>query len=110
MRASIANDGHLRRHPRSSFLVAEKMNNAKHLQMVSGVDKVSFWVAAFAADFGTYLVPTLALLAVFAAFNEPIYVEDGALGGIFLILLLFGWAAIPLSYLLHFPFQMPMNR
>jgi len=93
----------------SSFLVAEKMNNAKHLQMVSGVDKVSFWVAAFVADFVTYLVPALSLVIVIAAFNESNYVDNGALGGIFLLLLLFGWASIPLSYLLHFPFRMPMN-
>ena len=86
------------------------MNNAKHLQMVSGVDKVSFWVAAFAADFVTYMVPSLALLVVFAAFNEENYVDNGALGGIFVLLVFFGFASIPLSYLLHFPFKMPMNR
>jgi len=93
----------------SSFLVAERMNNAKHLQMVSGVDKISFWVSSFVADYVTYLIPAAAVMVVIVAFDQNAYVSGDSPAAIFILLLLFGWAAIPLSYVLHFPFRMPMN-
>mmetsp|Transcript_4100 Transcript_4100/g.5426 ORF Transcript_4100/g.5426 Transcript_4100/m.5426 type:complete len:1767 (-) Transcript_4100:194-5494(-) len=93
----------------STFLVWERMNNAKHLQMVSGVHKHLFWITAYISDFLNYLVPMVIIIIVFAAFNIDEFVKDDGLGAIVLLLLFFGLSSIPLSYLLHFPFRTPMN-
>jgi len=91
------------------FLVWERMNNAKHLQMVSGVDKLLFWCTSYLADLINFMVPFVAIMIVFAAFNSKEFVKNDGLTGIALLLLCFGWACIPLAYLLHFPFKTPMN-
>eukprot|EP00238_Polyblepharides_amylifera_P013822 CAMPEP_0196598342 /NCGR_PEP_ID=MMETSP1081-20130531/94265_1 /TAXON_ID=36882 /ORGANISM="Pyramimonas amylifera, Strain CCMP720" /LENGTH=1870 /DNA_ID=CAMNT_0041924027 /DNA_START=155 /DNA_END=5767 /DNA_ORIENTATION=+ len=93
----------------STFLVWERMNNAKHLQMVSGVHKLLFWVTAYLSDFLNYLVPMVVIIIVFAAFNIDEFVKEDGLGAIALLLLFFGLSSIPLAYLLHFPFRTPMN-
>jgi len=93
----------------SSFLVAERMNNAKHLQMVSGVDKVLFWVTSYLSDLINYLMPFTLIFVCFAAFNQDVFTANNGLAGIAMLLLFFGVSAIPLSYLCHFPFKTPMN-
>jgi LSD1 subclass zinc finger protein len=45
----------------------------------------------------------------FAIARVPAYSDDGALAVVFTALLLFGAAAMPLAYLLHFPFANEMN-
>ena len=62
---------------------------------VSGVDKISFWVASFVADYVTYLVPTAALMIVIVAFDQSAYVSGDSPMAICILLLLFGWAVIP---------------
>ena len=54
---------------RSVLLVWERMNNAKHLQMVSGVDKLMFWITSYLSDLITYTVPFAVIMILFAAFN-----------------------------------------
>lgn len=93
----------------SSFLVSERMNNAKHLQMVSGVDKVLFWVTSYLSDLINYLIPFTLIFVCFAAFNQDVFTGNNGLAGIAMLLVFFGISAIPLSYLCHFPFKTPMN-
>ena len=50
----------------SVFLVWERMNNAKHLQMVSGVDKLMFWTTAYLSDLFNYAVPYAVIMILFA--------------------------------------------
>jgi ATP-binding cassette subfamily A (ABC1) protein 1/ATP-binding cassette subfamily A (ABC1) protein 3 len=55
-------------------------------------------------------LPTRAQFTVaFAIARVPAYSDDGALAVVFTALLLFGAAAMPLAYLLHFPFANEMN-
>ena len=93
----------------SVFLVAEKRGHSKHLQMVSGVHRGTFWAATCAWDAANYMLPLGLLTCAFAASAVPAYSQDGALAVVFTLLLLFGAAAMPLSYLLHFAFSDEMN-
>ena len=57
---------------------------AKHLQFVSGVDAVSFWLATYSWDLINYLFPMLGIMIVFAAFQVDSLKDN--LGVIFLLL------------------------
>lgn len=57
---------------------------AKHLQFVSGVNAVSFWLATYTWDFLNYLIPMLGVFIMFAAFQVDSYSDD--LGTVFLLL------------------------
>ncbi|XP_076468682.1 phospholipid-transporting ATPase ABCA3-like [Babylonia areolata] len=89
------------------FIIRERQTGAKHLQVVSGVGPLAFWVASFAWDFINYLIPCLVLLIVFAAFQVDAYTEDGNLGLVLLFLMMFGIAVLPFIYILQFPFSSP---
>ncbi|KAK7485122.1 hypothetical protein BaRGS_00023662, partial [Batillaria attramentaria] len=87
------------------FLIKERAAGAKHMQVVSGVGPVVFWLANLVWDYVNYLLPSLLLLVVFAAYGTEAYVEDGRLGLVALVLVTYGWAILPLMYLVHFMFN-----
>ena len=59
---------------------------AKHLQFVSGVDAVSFWLATYSWDLINYLFPLLGIMIMFAAFQVDSLRND--LGAVFLLLVM----------------------
>jgi ABC-type Na+ transport system ATPase subunit NatA len=83
--------------------------DARTSQMVSGVHRATFWAATAAWDAINYMIPLIAFTVAFAIARVPAYSDDGALAVVFTALLLFGAAAMPLSYLLHFAFANEMN-
>ncbi|XP_072051924.1 LOW QUALITY PROTEIN: phospholipid-transporting ATPase ABCA3-like [Amphiura filiformis] len=90
------------------FVVAEKQSKAKHLQMVSGLDPLTYWLANFAWDMVNYLVIYIILIILFAAFNLDALAKEN-LGTTALLLILFGWAAIPFVYLISTMFKTPIT-
>ncbi len=52
-------------------VVKERASKSKHIQFVSGLDMSVYWLANFLWDFAIFLVPSIAILIVFAAFNVP---------------------------------------
>lgn len=89
------------------FLIKERSVGAKHLQVVSGVGPGAFWLSTFVWDIINYTIPVLCILVVFAAFQTEAYVNDGRLGIVFLIFMVYGWAVLPFVYLLHYLFKVP---
>lgn len=89
------------------FLIKERSVGAKHLQVVSGVGPGAFWMSTFVWDLINYTIPVLCILVVFAGFNTEAYVNDGRLGIVFLIFMVYGWAVLPFVYLLHYLFKVP---
>ncbi|KAG1667013.1 ATP-binding cassette sub-family A member 17 [Nymphon striatum] len=55
------------------FLVKEKAIRMKHLQVVSGVNLVTFWVTAFMWDFVNFIIPSIVMLLMFFVFNIEDY-------------------------------------
>ncbi|XP_068673102.1 phospholipid-transporting ATPase ABCA3-like [Montipora foliosa] len=91
----------------SSFvvlLVQERSNKAKHVQFVSGVDPLSYWSSAYTWDLINFFITALLILGLVAVFNVPAF-EGPRLGYLFLLLMLYGWAIIPLMYLFSFVFR-----
>ncbi|XP_076468754.1 phospholipid-transporting ATPase ABCA3-like [Babylonia areolata] len=89
------------------FIVKERVTGAKHVQVVSGVGPVVFWVSNLLWDYVNYLLPSLLLLLVFLAYGTEAYVEGGRLGLVALVLAMYGLAILPFVYLAHFLFSTP---
>uniref|UniRef100_A0A672IQI6 ABC transporter domain-containing protein n=1 Tax=Salarias fasciatus TaxID=181472 RepID=A0A672IQI6_SALFA len=87
------------------LLVTESSIKSKHVQNVSGVYLSNFWFSALVWDLINFLLPCLLMLVVFKAFGVKAFVEDNHLVDVLLLLLLYGWAVVPLMYLLSFLFS-----
>jgi ATP-binding cassette subfamily A (ABC1) protein 3 len=87
--------------------VKERVTKAKHLQFVSGVNFVTFWLANMVWDFINFLVPCAGILLTFLIFNEEGFISAEQQGRFILVFFLYGWAMLPLMYLLSFFFSIP---
>ncbi|XP_059350163.1 phospholipid-transporting ATPase ABCA1-like [Daphnia carinata] len=80
------------------FLVEERKSKAKHLQFVSGVKPITFWVAAYTWDMINYLIPCILVILIFVGFDQQAYIGPKNIQGMILLLVLYGLSAIPLMY------------
>lgn len=87
------------------LMVIESSIKSKHVQKVSGVYLSNFWFSALLWDLFNFLLPCLLMLVVFKCFGVKAFVEENHLVDVLLILLLYGWAVVPLMYLLSFLFS-----
>ncbi|KAM4530271.1 phospholipid-transporting ATPase ABCA3 isoform 1-T1 [Odontesthes bonariensis] len=87
------------------LLVTESSIKSKHVQQVSGVYLSNFWFSALLWDLVNFLLPCLLMLVVFQAFGVKAFVDNSHLIDVLLLLLLYGWAVVPLMYLLSFFFS-----
>ncbi|XP_070779248.1 phospholipid-transporting ATPase ABCA3 [Enoplosus armatus] len=87
------------------LLVTESSIKSKHVQQVSGVYLSNFWFSALLWDLVNFLLPCLLMLVVFQAFGVKAFVDNNHLVDVLLLLLLYGWAVVPLMYLLSFFFS-----
>ncbi|PWA21189.1 hypothetical protein CCH79_00009352 [Gambusia affinis] len=89
------------------FLIEERVSKAKHLQFVSGVKPILYWLANFAWDMLNYSVPAMIVVLIFISFQQQSYVSDTNLPALILLLLLYGWSITPLMYPASFVFSVP---
>ncbi|XP_068941040.1 phospholipid-transporting ATPase ABCA3-like [Petaurus breviceps papuanus] len=85
--------------------VTERIIKAKHLQFVSGVRIINFWLSAFLWDLFNFIIPCLLLLVVFKLCDVKAFIDDYHAADILLIFMLYGWSIIPLMYLMSFLFS-----
>ncbi|XP_062373279.1 phospholipid-transporting ATPase ABCA1-like isoform X2 [Sardina pilchardus] len=89
------------------FLIQERVNKAKHLQFVSGVNPAVYWVANFAWDMCNYIVPCFIVIVIFLCFQQKSYVSPPNLPALILLLVLYGWAITPMMYPASWLFSVP---
>lgn len=89
------------------FYIKERVSRAKLLQFVSGVSKVIFWFTAFLIDYVIFILISLILIGVLAAYQQDAFSTFEELGRNFSILVLFGFAAFPFTYICSFVFHVP---
>jgi len=92
----------------ASFIVREREEKFKHLQIICGVSPAAYWISAFLWDFTVYLVPFAICISGLAAFNLSDLVGD-AIDATCYCFILFGIAIIPFSYFLSFFFKSHSN-
>eukprot|EP00466_Bigelowiella_natans_P003580 jgi/Bigna1/73288/fgenesh1_pg.23_\ len=90
----------------AGFIIRERQTGSKHLQIISGVNIVAYWLSNFAWDFLNFLPSCIIALIVFAIYDLEAYTGDAA-GVVFLTSLLFALAIIPFTYCMSFLFKTP---
>ncbi|KAG7458914.1 hypothetical protein MATL_G00225660 [Megalops atlanticus] len=89
------------------FLIQERVNKAKHMQFISGVQPFLYWLANFVWDMCNYVVPATLVIIIFVCFQQEAYVSSTNLPVLALLLLLYGWSITPLMYPASFFFKIP---
>ncbi|XP_022527822.2 phospholipid-transporting ATPase ABCA1b isoform X2 [Astyanax mexicanus] len=89
------------------FLIQERVNKAKHMQFISGVQPFLYWLANFIWDMCNYVVPATLVILIFVCFQQKAYVSATNLPVLALLLLLYGWSITPLMYPASFLFEIP---
>ncbi|XP_072798873.1 phospholipid-transporting ATPase ABCA3-like isoform X2 [Vicugna pacos] len=84
--------------------VTERVTRAKHIQFLSGVYAINFWLSALAWDFFIFFISCCLLMVVFMWCGLELLVKDYHFLDTFFILMLFGWSVIPFTYLISFLF------
>ncbi|NXO00745.1 ABCA4 protein, partial [Rhinopomastus cyanomelas] len=80
------------------YLIQERVTKAKHLQFVSGVSPTIYWMTNFMWDIVNYALSAGMVVVIFAAFNKKAYTSPTNLPVLVALLLLYGWAVIPMMY------------
>ncbi|XP_059372109.1 phospholipid-transporting ATPase ABCA1b [Carassius carassius] len=89
------------------FLIQERVNKAKHMQFISGVQPYLYWLANVLWDMCNYVVPATLVILIFVCFQQKAYVSATNLPVLALLLLLYGWSITPLMYPASFLFKIP---
>ncbi|XP_067219925.1 retinal-specific phospholipid-transporting ATPase ABCA4 isoform X1 [Chanodichthys erythropterus] len=89
------------------YLIQERVTKAKHLQFVSGVSPVVYWVANFFWDMMNYSASTVMVVAIFMAFDKKCYTSPTNLPALVALLLLYGWSVTPMMYPMSYMFNVP---
>ena len=85
------------------------MGNIKHLYFVSGVSPSVYWVAVFLWDLMMYSLAAGLCVIIFLVFGTEAYVSSQNLGPLILLMLLYGFSAVPLMYPASFLFSIPSS-
>ncbi|XP_023310224.1 ATP-binding cassette sub-family A member 3-like [Anoplophora glabripennis] len=81
------------------FIIKERISKSKHLQLVSGVNVLVFWLTSVLWDMLTFILISLLVITVYACFQEDGFKSGPQLGRVFLLFCMFGWAFLPLAYI-----------
>ncbi|XP_053524219.1 retinal-specific phospholipid-transporting ATPase ABCA4 isoform X5 [Artibeus jamaicensis] len=89
------------------YLIQERVNKAKHLQFVSGVSPTTYWLTNFLWDIMNYAVSAALVVGIFIGFQKKAYTSPNNLPALVALLMLYGWAVIPMMYPASFLFDVP---
>lgn len=89
------------------YLIDDRVAKSQHLQFVTGVKPITYWIANYIWDNMNYLIAAALCVFIFLIFNEEAYVSSTNLPGLVLLLILYGWASIPMMYPASFIFDIP---
>eukprot|EP00457_Paulinella_chromatophora_P000227 gb/GEZN01000227.1/.p1 GENE.gb/GEZN01000227.1/~~gb/GEZN01000227.1/.p1 ORF type:complete len:1777 (-),score=227.45 gb/GEZN01000227.1/:107-5437(-) len=89
----------------AAFVVMEREYNSKHLQTVSGVRTLSYWLSMYLWDALNFIITGGLCALVVLLYNNPSFTEDGNFSLLCLLFLLYGLAVIPFTYCWTFAFR-----
>jgi ATP-binding cassette subfamily A (ABC1) protein 3 len=93
----------------ATFVVAERLSKAKHLQTVAGVKPSSYWISTWLWDVANYQIPLWITVGLMFAFDIKVLTttDRGVVGGVITLLFFFGPAAASFTYCVTFFFTSP---
>jgi ATP-binding cassette, subfamily A (ABC1), member 3 len=86
------------------FVVRERETKAKHLQVVSGVSFLSYWLSTWLFDFASYQIPLWLTVIILKAFDAKALVAGESFGATVVLLELYGASVTGFTYLTSFAF------
>ncbi|KAL7850832.1 hypothetical protein AOLI_G00211880 [Acnodon oligacanthus] len=89
------------------YLIQERVTKAKHLQFVSGVSPLVYWVANFFWDMLNYSISTAMVVGIFVGFDKKCYTSPTNLPALVALLCLYGWSVTPMMYPMSYIFSIP---
>uniref|UniRef100_A0A914E5T5 ABC transporter domain-containing protein n=2 Tax=Acrobeloides nanus TaxID=290746 RepID=A0A914E5T5_9BILA len=90
------------------FLIREKKNKAKHLQIMSGVQIWFYWLTTALWDCIFFVGAIIAFTIIMNVFHIKEYTSrTDTLILVVFMMLLYGWPGLPFAYTLSFPFTNP---
>ncbi|XP_053679318.1 phospholipid-transporting ATPase ABCA3-like [Anopheles nili] len=81
------------------FYIRECVTKAKLLQMVSGVNRLTYWLTGFIWDYLTYAFVCVFIIVTVAIFQEPGFSTGGEVFRLYSVFLFVGVPALPLTYI-----------
>uniref|UniRef100_A0A240PML2 ABC transporter domain-containing protein n=1 Tax=Anopheles atroparvus TaxID=41427 RepID=A0A240PML2_ANOAO len=81
------------------FYIRERVTKAKLLQLVSGVNRLTYWFTGFIWDYLTYAFVCIFIIITVAIFQEPGFSTGGEIFRLYSVFLFIGVPALPLTYL-----------
>ena len=89
------------------FIIKERENNAKHQQLISGVNVFAYWLSNFLVDFVNYLIPSMVFFVLFYVFDTSFFIEKDHGAMSFCLFLLNGVTMVLSVYFFSFLFKSP---
>ncbi|TMS09014.1 Retinal-specific ATP-binding cassette transporter [Larimichthys crocea] len=89
------------------YLIQERVTQAKHLQFVSGVSPLVYWMANFLWDMVNYSISAALVVEIFIFFDKKCYTSPTNLQPLIALLMLYGWSVTPMMYPMSFIFSVP---
>ncbi|XP_019943339.2 retinal-specific phospholipid-transporting ATPase ABCA4-like isoform X1 [Paralichthys olivaceus] len=89
------------------YLIQERVTQAKHLQFVSGVSPLVYWMANFLWDMVNYSISAAMVVEVFLFFDKKCFTSPTNLKPLVALLLLYGWSVTPMMYPMSYMFNIP---
>ncbi|XP_029698855.1 retinal-specific ATP-binding cassette transporter-like [Takifugu rubripes] len=89
------------------YLIQERVTQAKHLQFVSGVSPLVYWMANFLWDMVNYSIGVAMVVEIFIFFDKKCYTSAANLQPLIALLMLYGWSVTPMMYPMSYLFSIP---
>ncbi|KAF0028277.1 hypothetical protein F2P81_019364 [Scophthalmus maximus] len=89
------------------YLIQERVTQAKHLQFVSGVSPLVYWMANFLWDMVNYSISAALVVEIFLFFDKKCFTSPTNLQPLVALLLLYGWSVTPMMYPMSYIFSVP---
>nr|XP_054607334.1 retinal-specific phospholipid-transporting ATPase ABCA4 [Nothobranchius furzeri] len=89
------------------YLIQERVTQAKHLQFVSGVSPLMYWMSNFLWDMVNYSISAAMVVRIFLFFDKKCYTSSTNLRPLITLLMLYGWSVTPMMYPMSYIFSVP---
>lgn len=91
------------------FMVKERANKSKHIQLISGSSLTAYWFSSYLFDLACYFILTIGIMLVFLMYgSESAQVFVGDVQSFFCTMALtfgYGLSILPFSYLISLGFK-----
>lgn len=73
------------------YNIDERVTKVKHLQFVSGVKPITYWISAFLWDISMFAFSAMLCVLIFLAFDAQAYVSPDNFPSLLIIMFLYGY-------------------